>query len=176
MRRMTKGVRDFSRDPYLKALDGIGTAICQTCGIVYFRKKWFPNDSVLKGEGVDLSGIAKIVCPACRREAEKDPGGIVILEGDFLKAHREEIMNLIRNEEERAKGKNPIERIMGMEENDSGITIYTTDESLAHSIGNKLEKTYGGKCEINWSKGVNVTRVRWSRELPVGKGSKGVGL
>jgi hypothetical protein len=56
----------------------------------------------------------------------------------FLKAHREEILHLIYNEEERAKGFNPLERIVEMTESDGGMVVTTTNEKLAQHIGRRL--------------------------------------
>ena len=53
----------------------------------------------------------------------------------FLTTHKDEIMRLIHNEEDRAKGFNPLERIVEVNESAEGIIVTTTNEKLAQRIG-----------------------------------------
>ena len=93
------------------------------------------------------------------------PGGVLKLTGDFVWEHKEEILNLIRNESGKALTTNPLERIMSIESSDGGIEITTTNEKLAQRIGKALHKAYSGTVEYRWSGDTKLARVLWHREM-----------
>ncbi|MGC8863915.1 MAG: BCAM0308 family protein, partial [Armatimonadota bacterium] len=78
--------------------------------------------------------------------------------------HKDEILNLIRNEAEKAMGINPLERVMSLEANDGEIEITTTNEKLAQRIGKALHKAYDGTIEYKWSADTKLARVIWHRD------------
>ena len=69
------------------------------------------------------------------------------LKGDFLKQHKQEILNLIHNEDARSKKYNPLKRIMKINEKGGEIEILTTSAKLAQRIGSILFKAYSGEVE-----------------------------
>ncbi len=85
------------------------------------------------------------------------------LAGPFLTSHREEIMNLLRNEETRGKGQNSLERILRVTETPEGLKITTTNEKLAQRIGRALRKAYRGELVYRWSDDTKYVRVYWNR-------------
>ena len=93
------------------------------------------------------------------------PGGVLKLTGDFVWEHKEEILNLIRNESGKVLATNPLERIVSLESSDGGIEITTTNEKLAQRIGKALHKAYSGTVEYQWSGDSKLARVLWHREL-----------
>ncbi len=50
---------------------------------------------------------------------------ILVLEGNFFFVNRDEIINLILNIKQREQAKDPLKRIMAIEEEDKGILIST---------------------------------------------------
>ena len=72
-------------------------------------------------------------------------------------------MNLIKNEEERARGFNPLERIMKISDVKDGLEVTTTNEKLAQRIGKRLQKACQGKVEYKWSDDTKLIRVDWER-------------
>jgi len=86
----------------------------------------------------------------------------VTLKGDYLKEHKQDILNLIKNEEERAMGYNPLERIIEIKDRGNVVDITTTHEKLAHRIGKKMRKACQGDLEIKWTQD-RITRVVWER-------------
>jgi len=106
-----------------------------------------------------------VVCPACLKIRDNFPGGIVTLSGDFLIAHKDEFLHLIRNEEQRARGFNPLERVMSIKENGHGrIVINTTTEKLAQRLGRAFKKAFRGDVTYSWSHDDKLVRVAWVRE------------
>jgi DNA-binding transcriptional regulator WhiA len=90
---------------------------------------------------------------------------VLRLSGDFVWEHKEEILNLIRNESGRAQATNPLEGILSLDSGDGGIEITTTNEKLAQRIGKALHKAYAGRVEYRWSGDTKLARVLWHREL-----------
>lgn len=106
----------------------------------------------------------KELCPGCERIEKRRVDGIVILQGDFLKRHREDAVNLIHNIAEKRRLKNIAARIFDLVETEGGITVETTDRHLAESIGKEFEKAFHGHLDIQWLKKEEFARVIWRRD------------
>lgn len=146
-----------STDAYREKGGVKGFAYC-TCGAVFSNKRWCREENVsAQQEGVER------VCPACRRIADRNPAGIVVLSGDFYAAHQTEIQNLINNTTLEAIAKNPLGRIMDTSTDEGRTTISTTDEKLAQKIGREIFKAHGGELHYTWSHAESPIRVSWSR-------------
>ena len=89
--------------------------------------------------------------------------GYLYISGNFWETHKEDIMRLINNEVERARGLNPLHQIIDMYEEDGKTVIETTTDQLAQRLGRALYKAYKGDLEFRWSKGNKLVRVYWSR-------------
>jgi hypothetical protein len=102
-------------------------------------------------------------CPACEKIRDRYAEEQVVLQASpFLTAHRYEILRLERNEEERAKGMNPLERIIEIREAPEGITVTTTNEKLTQRIGRMLKSSYQGHTSYRWSD-LKFLDVAWHR-------------
>ncbi len=147
-------------DPYL-GKGGQGVAVCEGCQAVYRNKRWYRDNTALAaGEKA-----VQTVCPACLKIRDNFPGGIVTLKGGFVLAHKHDLMNLVRNEEERARGFNPLERVMSIKENGKGsIVITTTNEKLAQRLGRAINRAFNGAVSYQWSHENKLVRVDWVRE------------
>ena len=91
------------------------------------------------------------------------PAGFVMLQGEFFLAHREEIMHLVQNVEERERPEHPLKRIMGIEEKDGATLITTTDIHLARGIGEAIHDAYQGELEFHYNEDEYLLRVSWMR-------------
>ncbi|MDN3513664.1 MAG: BCAM0308 family protein [Candidatus Brocadia sp.] len=151
-------------DPYLpsKGKGLAGVVICKDCTAVYHNKKWFLDAKLYEGKK-RLKNINWVICPACKKTKENVPSGVVTLKGDFLKQHKQEIMNLIHNEDVRSKKYNPLKRIMKINEKGDGIEIFTTSAKLAQRIGSILFKAYDGEVEYKKDVNAKFIRVEWRR-------------
>lgn len=153
---------DTSGDPYIVKTRNNVMAVCTKCHTVYFKKRWYIDEDLYQKK-ILMKKIEKVLCPACRKIKDNFPGGIVRLRGAFLNEHKDEIINLIRNEEERARGFNPLERIIKINNVDDGLEVTTTNEKLAQRIGKSLNKAYQGKVEYKWSNDTKLLRADWER-------------
>jgi NMD protein affecting ribosome stability and mRNA decay len=102
-------------------------------------------------------------CPACQRIHDDFPAGYVTLKGEFLTAHRDEVLQLVHNTEAREKREHPLQRIMKIVDNSEGILITTTDIHLARGIGDALHHAYRGKLDYHYNPEQSLLRVHWER-------------
>jgi NMD protein affecting ribosome stability and mRNA decay len=152
------GLKPHLEDPYLTRKSYKEPTLCPRCGLVYRRRRW------QKIEGFDVSkAIEKHKCPACRKEEDHYVMGIVYIEGNFFKTRREEIMNMLKNEEKKQVVHNPLDRIMKIYEDKGGTRIETTSENLAIHLGRMLYHSYGGDVEYRFSDDQKLARVFWQR-------------
>ncbi|KPK73543.1 hypothetical protein AMJ87_01450 [candidate division WOR_3 bacterium SM23_60] len=153
------GLRSHLEDPYLTRRSYKEPTLCPRCGLVYKKRRWqrIPNfDPKL--------AVERHKCPACRKEEDHYVMGIVYIRGDFFRQRREEIVNMLRNEEKKEIGPNPLDRIMGIVEDKDGIRIETTSENLAVHLGRMLYNSYGGDVQYKFSDEQKLARVFWHRE------------
>lgn len=155
--------------PHGACEDGV---VCAGCGAVYHDHHWGLPAAGRDATNIKQSAEARkaagvnshrVLCPACRKARDKNPGGIVTLSGDYWGTHREEILNLIRNEEKKAMGTNPVERILQIEEENGHLIVQTTHEKLAQRLGRALHRACHGEVEYKWSSDTKLVRVEWRR-------------
>ncbi|MBV2131376.1 ATPase [Pseudomonas sp. MAP12] len=133
-----------------------GTAHCTGCGAYFHAGRW----SWQREAG---SHPEDITCPACRRIAENDAAGNVILSGGFVQAHRDDLLHLIRNTEESESKEHPLERLIGISEEDNKVMVATTGTHLANRIGHALEAAYDGEVSYTYTENETHLDVNWQR-------------
>jgi hypothetical protein len=155
--------KSATTDSYLPRGASRKISVCEGCRAVYMNKRWYVSGAV--DETVLRSpDAAKIVCPACLKIRDNFPGGIVTLKGNYVLPHKKDLMKLIKNEEDRARGLNPLERVMSVKENGYGsLVISTTNERLAQRLGRAIKKAFHGEVAYNWSHDNKLVRVDWER-------------
>lgn len=150
-------------DPYLPKMNPGEIAVCTSCHAIFQRRHWFFDDSLCRSL-LAQPKTRRVTCPACHKIRDGYfEGEVTLTPSPFLKEHKQEILNLIRNEEERAKGMNPLERIISIREEDGKVMVLTTDEKLSQRIGRELKKAYQGNTVYRWSEDTKCARVTWSR-------------
>ena len=159
--KTTKKAIDTYKDPYLPKEGPHDMAMCRRCHAIYHNKRW-SIDEALYQKRKDNKKTLLVLCPACQKIRDRYAAGFVTLKGDYLREHKRDILNLIKNEEERAMGYNPLERIVELKDRGSVVEITTTHEKLAQRIGKKMHKACQGELQIKWTKD-KVARVVWER-------------
>ena len=152
-----------STDPYHTEKASKEVAVCSGCSALYWNKRWYLDE----GEAESL--ISKkvkntVLCPACQRMQDNNPAGIAVFTGDYLVAHEEEILNSLKNIEEKARVKNPLSRIMEIRQDGNILTVLTSDDKLAQKLGRDIFKAHSGSLQYQWSNEHNFVRVNWSRQ------------
>lgn len=143
-------------DPYRAEFDD--GSFCTECGIAYINKNW-------KLDAPDSYKKKSIICPACKKIKEQYYLGVLELKGKFLQEHKQEILNILKNEEARQRAKNALPRIAKIEEVDDALIVYTTSVRLAFRLGKAVYNACKGDLTIKWSDGEHFTRVYWSRDI-----------
>ncbi len=153
--RRDKLIEEYRHDTYKEWGKWPEPTVCTICGAVFVNGRW------TWGEAPEDAN--KVVCPACKRIEEKYHAGEIVLSGEFLKEHKDEILNLVRNEEKAEKAEHPMERIMAIEESDEGVVVKTTGVHLAKRIGHAIAKAYKGDMDIQYGDGEKTIRIAWAR-------------
>lgn len=151
-----------STDVYVSDLGSKEVAVCKGCKALYWNKRWYPDESVSTLLSDDMIRT-EILCPACHRIQDGNPAGIVTYSGNYLQEHKDEILNTIKNSEEKSRMKNPLARIMEIIQDENSMIVNTTDDKLAQKLGRDIFKAHSGSLEYKWSREHNFIRVNWSR-------------
>ena len=153
--RRDRQIDETVHDSYKARYKPQEPSVCPTCGVLYEHGSWHWKPRP--------AGASEHLCPACHRIKDKYPAGHVTLEGKFLAEHRDELMQLVHNEETRAKAEHPMERIMAIEQDGGKTVITTTDLHLPRRIGDALHHAYQGTLDTKYSKDEYFVRVHWER-------------
>jgi NMD protein affecting ribosome stability and mRNA decay len=137
-------------------------AICTGCKALYWNKRWYLDENESTKLSLDMVKN-EVICPACQRVQDNNPAGIVTFRGDYLVEHENDILNAIKNTEEKSRSKNPLARIMEIRKEGNLLTIMTTDDKLAQKLGRDIHKAHSGSLEYKWNKEDSFVRVNWSR-------------
>ena len=152
-----RGLRTIrTPDVYLPKRGLPEDAVCKECGLVYRNKRW-------QVEPAPSASGAEVLCPACQRTEDHNPGGVVTLSGPYLASHKAEILNTIKHQEAKSREKNPIGRIMEIKDEGGRITVTTTEDKLAQKLGREVYKSQKGELHYQWSHDQNLVRVAWMR-------------
>ncbi len=137
---------------------GPGIAGCPRCGASYRNGRWTWKAAP--------PGAYERTCPACERVAGDYPAGVLHVEGVFAASHRAELLQRLRNVEERESAAHPLKRIMAVKDEPAGFSVTVTDAKLARALGRALKSAFDGHLELppTTSDHENLVRVRWTRD------------
>jgi NMD protein affecting ribosome stability and mRNA decay len=151
-----RSVRARKHDPYKAKGKPKEPSVCRECKAVYHKGRWtwapVPQQS------------HEILCPACARIRDGASSGVLLLTGEFVASHRQEILGLARNEEARVKAEHPLARIIKIEDQTEappGVVITTTDPHLARRIGEALHHAHHGTFTCRYEENEDLLRANW---------------
>lgn len=142
--------------------------ICRSCPSVHDGKKWYVDRE--KWQELRDSGVEEVLCEACRRMRDGVVCGIVYAEGPVLEERRDEVLRMVRYEEEIESKRNHLSRILEIREEGSKWTITTINQWMALHIAKQLRKAFKGRMEIErdpsgrrgrGTKGREAVIVKW---------------
>jgi hypothetical protein len=164
--RKDKRVVDPAGDlPGKPARNHAGVEICKDCGAIHYHDRWYLREK-LPEDALRDAELHETICPADRQIHDRNPGGVLTLTGSFLATHDDEILNLIHHEDQKARGVNPLERIMEVNREDGCWEITTTNEFLVQRLGRATHSAYSGEIEYKFGGHDVPVRVNWRRDLP----------
>jgi hypothetical protein len=150
---------DVFHDTFLPRRSPTEIIQCSGCGAFYHRRRW----SLTAPAGFKPALQPGLLCPACQKIKAHSVSGEVHLHG-VAEQDRSEVLRLLRNEENHAREKNPLERIMRLAASGADWTVETTTEKLAQRLGRSLRKARGGKVQYTWSHNNKFVRVVWQQQ------------
>ena len=147
-----------------------GFEICSTCNSVFFEKSWHhsldEDTRHLKEKNLDKKQIKFVTCPACQMKKDRVFEGELIIKLDGSQLESKEIINAVNNSNALAMERDPMDRILWIEDRGKEIHIYTSENQLVVRMGKKLESSFkGGKLEIHHSEQEDIIRVYWTAPL-----------
>jgi len=151
-----------AKSPYYEKRKYPEPTICPNCQLIYHKGHWTAN--TVEGLNIESRKTNKELCPACRRIADRHPGGVIYLSGSYLTHNGEEILNIARNQEKQARASRPLQRIMWAKKDGQKVEIATTNFHLARRIGQAIHNAHGGALDIKYSEGDRFVRVYWNRD------------
>lgn len=137
---------------------------CSECGVVYFDKSWHHGLLEEKQKHLKENKQFKFtLCPVCKMKKDKTfEGELVIKLKTYNLKLKTEILNTINNSDKQAQERDPLDRILWMEDNGDEVRIFTSENQLAVKIGKKLESSFPkSTLEIKHS-GEDIIRVYWA--------------
>lgn len=157
--RRDKFIQEKRIDTYQQTTKLPDPTLCTRCGCVFSNGRWSWQELPEK----DRHKINKTLCPACKRIEDNVPAGYMDLSGEFFISHKDEILNLIKNEADAETQEHPMERIMEISEKPDGIYITTTGIHVARRLGEAVEKAYKGQLNYAYGDDEKTIRVSWYR-------------
>jgi hypothetical protein len=148
-----------SSNPYHEDRKFPEPTVCPRCHLVYRNGRWQDGSPL---EAMESSHSSH--CPACRREIDRLPAGLLFLAGEYLGKHRDEIFSIAKNQVSSAASQRPLQRIMWIEEESGTTQIATTNSHLALRIGKAIESACKGSLTIKHADDTQLVRVYWQRD------------
>lgn len=152
-KRHDRLIQERIHDPYKARLKMADPAVCPRCHAVYEAGRW--------QWGPRPAGAEEIVCQACHRIADHCPAGVVTLQGAYVAQHHDELLALVRHQEEQEKADHPLNRIMEIRDTTDGLELTTTDIHLPRRIGEALRRSHQGDLTLHYDEGEYFARVHW---------------
>lgn len=156
-RHWGRAQQDAISDPYKADGKFAEPTVCPQCGAVYQDGRWKWSELPASGE--------KRLCQACHRINDHFPAGIVTLSGAFPMQHKEDVLSLVRHQEEIEKSEHAQNRIMNIDEMPDRIVINTTDIHLPRRIGEACKRAFKGELKLQYDEDAYFVRVDWRRDL-----------
>ena len=151
-----RSVRARLHDPYKTKGKLEEPSVCRECKAVYHKGRWTWDPAPAKSHA--------LLCPACERIRDSAPSGVLLLTGEFVALHRDQVLGLARNEEARVKAEHPLARIIKIEDQAEapvGVIITTTDPHLARRIGEALHHAHHGTFTCRYEEHEDLLRANW---------------
>jgi hypothetical protein len=153
--RRDRLIHEHVHDPYKTRMKPVDPSVCPQCGAVYESDRWC--------WGPPPAGAGEQLCQACHRINDQYPAGEVRLSGGFLALHKQELIQLVRNQEGLETAEHPLHRIMSIQDREDEVVVTTTDIHLPRRIGQALHSAYKGSLDVHYDEEGYFIRAHWAR-------------
>lgn len=153
--RRDKQPGPHTRDSYRSPERIKGSTRCGECGALYEDGRWIWRAS--------SDALRQLTCPACRRIQDHSPAGEFVLTGEYLAAHRDDLVALLRRQAAGEEKEHPLERIMEIDEQPDRMTVRTTGPHLVRRLGEAVLRAHGGHLTLHYRDGEGLLRADWQR-------------
>lgn len=118
----------------------IDIVFCSKCGIVYYDKSWHHNLRNKKNvERAKRVGFE--LCPACQMAKYGQYEGEIKIFG-LPPARKKEIILLIEALGQKARVRDPLDRILKIKSSGADIFVYVSENQMAQRLAKKLHEVY----------------------------------
>lgn len=154
--------------------------ICPRCSALYYDEKWYQENDLfshlkkkqeLLGKRFDQwlqekqKRAVQRLCPACQQRKDWCEGVLTLT--NLTPILKKEILNLVKNVNQRALTRDIQDRIIKIEDKGSQIIVYTSENQLAVSLGKQIHRSHkGGILDIKFSHREDAIRVFWTAPSP----------
>lgn len=153
--RKDRLLKQKRHDVYLEQGKLPESTLCTECNALYINGRWSWKEC--------KQSAKEVVCPACKRIADRYPAGYIEIKGPFFQERRKEILALVKNVEKREKDEHPLERIISVTDEKDHVLITTTGVHIARRIGEVLSRSYKGDFSLQYAGDEERIRVSWMR-------------
>ncbi len=119
-----------------------GLVICESCEIYNYRKAWHHDaDSFIsKRENKDVP-VSFALCPACAMIKRRQYEGKLMIK-NIPAAQKKDLLNLIKGYCDRAFSQDPLDRLIGIVQQGSSLTVTVTKKQLAQRLAKKIKDAF----------------------------------
>src|SRR5258708_14721838 len=135
--RKDRAIQEHVHDPYFKRRKPPEPSVCPVCHAVFKNGRWQWLNSWRMNANEEI-------CQACCRIRDNYPAGLITLSGEFVRTHKAQALNLVRNLEKLERALHPLHRIIKIEEHRGDVIVSTTDIHLPKRIGEALHHACKG--------------------------------
>lgn len=118
----------------------IDIVLCPECGVVYYNKSWHHNLRNKKNIE-NARRVAFELCPACKMKKNNQYEGEIRISGVPAQKQKE-ILNVVHAIGERARLRDPLDRILKTKSSGKNLNIYLSENQLTNKMAKKLSEIY----------------------------------
>ena len=152
-----------------------GLKLCTRCEAVWYDGCWHvaPNlAAALKAKRKAAKPSKDVFCEECRYVVHGPAGaksglfeGELTLDGLIDRKEKAEILATVRNAAKRAQKRDPLCRIVAVDDRGERVVVTVTENQLAVALGKAVDASHkGGKLRVSWSSDDLPARVHWTRK------------